>query len=181
MPATPPRQLTDLPGTERLTLRPWTLDDAPRVLELYSSMEVVRWLGAGPPRVLTTLDDARERIASDWDRSLVAPRGVWAVVPRATEVPVGSVLLVDLPSSGGEVEIGWHLHPDSWGHGYATEAARAVLAHGFAGGLRTIWATTHLTNERSQAVCRRLGMTDRGTTREWYDVDSRAFSLTRPG
>ncbi|KAJ1683018.1 hypothetical protein LUZ63_021768 [Rhynchospora breviuscula] len=171
--------MASLPGTDRLDLRPWTYADAPRVLSLYSTLDVVRWLGAGPPRLLRTVEEAEQRIASDWDRSLVAPRGVWAVVPRETGVPAGSVLLVDLPGSGGEVEIGWHLHPDSWGHGYATEAARAVLEHGFAGGLRTIWATTHLANERSQAVCRRLGMEDRGTTREWYDVESRAFWLTR--
>jgi hypothetical protein len=43
------------------------------------------------------------------------------------------------PNGVGEVEVGWHLHPDSWGHGYATEAARAVIDRGFgraAGGLR---------------------------------------------
>ena len=34
----------------------------------------------------------------------------------------------------GEVEIGWHLHPDSHGHGYATEAAELLLARGFEAG-----------------------------------------------
>ena len=78
----------------------------------------------------------------------------------------------------GEVEIGWHLHPDSWGHGYATEAARAVLAHGFAAGLPEILAVTHLGNEPSQAVCRRIGMRHQGTVEKWYDVPSELFRIT---
>ena len=57
------------------------------------------------------------------------------------------MLLLTLPNDeAGEVEIGWHLHPDAWGHGYASEAARAVLAHGFAHGLPEILAVTHLDN-----------------------------------
>ena len=45
-------------------------------------------------------------------------------------VAAGTVLLkpVLTPDARGEIEIGWHLHPDRWGHGLATEAAAAILA-----------------------------------------------------
>lgn len=57
------------------------------------------------------------------------------------------------------VEIGWRLERAHWGNGYATEAARAVLAHGFEKlGLREILSWTATTNLRSQAVMRRIGM-----------------------
>jgi RimJ/RimL family protein N-acetyltransferase len=57
------------------------------------------------------------------------------------------------------VEVGWRLHPDAWGHGYATEAAAASLDYGFgAGGLDEIVAFTTTVNTRSQAVMERLGM-----------------------
>ena len=57
------------------------------------------------------------------------------------------------------VEIGWRLRRDAWGHGYATEAAEAVLAHGFETlHLPEIVSFTTVANEPSQAVMRRLGM-----------------------
>ena len=104
---------------------------------------------------------------------------MWAVERAEDGVVVGTVLLLTLPHDDhGEVEIGWHLHPDSWGHGYASEAARAVLAHGFAAGLPEIIAVSHTDNDPSQAVMRRLGMEDRGITDRWYDDESAYFAIT---
>ena len=57
------------------------------------------------------------------------------------------------------VEVGWRLHPDHWGHGYATEAAAASLRFGFEeAGLEEIVAFTTTLNTRSQAVMERIGM-----------------------
>jgi RimJ/RimL family protein N-acetyltransferase len=57
------------------------------------------------------------------------------------------------------VEIGWRLAYDYWGHGYATEAARMALAHGFGPlALGEIVSFTSVTNLRSRAVMERLGM-----------------------
>ena len=59
----------------------------------------------------------------------------------------------------GAVEVGWRLAREHWGQGYATEAARAWLAHGFgAMDVPEIVAFTAPANARSQAVMRRLGM-----------------------
>jgi RimJ/RimL family protein N-acetyltransferase len=101
--------------------------------------------------------------------------GAWAVVERGRDVPAGSVLLKPLPNGEGEIEIGWHLHPDSWGRGIATEAAAAVLAHGFASGLEEIWAVTYLDNDRSIGVCRKIGMRLLGITHRWYPNPSLMF------
>jgi RimJ/RimL family protein N-acetyltransferase len=58
------------------------------------------------------------------------------------------------------VEVGWRLHPDHWGLGYASEAAAASLAYGFdEAGLGEIVAFTTTRNSRSQRVMRRIGMT----------------------
>jgi RimJ/RimL family protein N-acetyltransferase len=57
--------------------------------------------------------------------------------------------------------VGWRLARHAWHHGYATEAARAALTVAFDGvGLREIWSMTAVLNEPSQAVMRRLGLTE---------------------
>lgn len=164
--------------TERLVLRPWQPAEAPRVLDLYGRLEVVRWLGDGEPVVMTDEDQARRTVARFAELSEAPPVCFLAAEVAATGVIAGTVLLNSLPGEGAEVEIAWHFHPDSWGHGYATEAARALMAYGFAGGLSEIWALTHLGHERSIAVCRRLGLRHRGREQGWYDVPMEVFSLT---
>jgi RimJ/RimL family protein N-acetyltransferase len=164
-----------LAETERLVIRPWRLAEADRLLDLLGRMEVARWLG-NEPKPMRDRGEAEARIEG-WAAILAEDPhfGAWAVVERASGVTAGTVLLKALPDGNGEIEIGWHLHPDSWGRGIATDAARALLAHGFAVGLEEVWAVTHLDNARSAAVCRRIGMRLLGVTRRWYHQPSLMF------
>lgn len=159
--------------TDRLVLRDWGPDDAPVVLDILSRADVVRWLDDAEPVLLTNLDEARAKIGS-W-QDLVPPLKQWAIEVRDTGEVVGWVCLVPIPNSGGLVQIGWTLHPDAHGHGYASEAARTVLAHGLASGLAEIRALMIPDNEPSIRVARRLGMRDVGLTDLWYDGPSRVF------
>ncbi len=167
----------ELVRTARLRLRAWTAEecDLARLADLYSRPEVTRWLG-GPPTVPPV------ELVERWQRvhELDERYGCWAVDPLAGGPPAGTVLLKPLPNGVGEVEVGWHLHPDAWGHGYATEAAGAVVDRGFDAGLPEVYAVVRPGNERSLAVCRRLGMQSLGRLRRWYDVDLEAFRLTAP-
>lgn len=165
--------------TERLVLRPWSHDEAPRLLDMQSRVEVMKWLGDGEPKLMKDLDEAHNRIDRYAELSTNPPLGFWAVEPKAGGAPLGTMLLLTLPhDEHGEVEIGWHLHPDSWGQGYASEGARAVLAHGFAGGLPEILAVTHLDNYASMGVCRKIGMQGQGVVEKWYDGPSELFRIT---
>ncbi|MGW5241202.1 GNAT family N-acetyltransferase [Monashia sp. NPDC004114] len=165
--------------TSRLVVRPWTHHEAPRLLDILSRIEVVKWLGDGDPVLMEGIDEAHERIDRYVLRSETPPLGFWAVEVKETGQVAGSVLLLTLPNDDhGEVEVGWHLHPDSWVYGYATESATAVIEHGFAGGLPEVYANTHTTNAASQAVCRRLGLKDLGVMERWYEGESRVFRAT---
>ena len=171
-------------------MRAWTHADGDlaRMLDLYSRPEVYQWLGAAP-RPLETLDQARAAV-DRWAQPRREPFGIWAVERRDTGVVAGTVLLVPLPAAEAldagaadaeePVEVGWHFHPDSWGRGYATEAARAVLEYGFDHGLAEVYAVVRPTNVRSLAVCGRLGMTALGPTTRWYGVELEAFRIGRP-
>ena len=169
-------------STDRLLIRDWTLDDAPAALAMLSRIEVVKWLGDGVPVLTKDLDEARMKIER-WRGRDDPPLGHWACEvtdggPLHGRV-IGTVLLLTLPESQGEVEIGWHLHPDAWGNGYAPEAARAILARGFEAGLPEIHAVTHLTNDNSMAVCRKIGMTHLGITHDWYEEPSQHYRVTQ--
>ena len=89
--------------------------------------------------------------------------GLWAVEVAGGEPFIGFTGLAVPPFQAHftpAVEIGWRLARPSWGHGYATEAARRVLDFAFGDlGLPEVVSFTSVTNVRSQAVMERIGMT----------------------
>jgi RimJ/RimL family protein N-acetyltransferase len=161
--------------TERLILRAWTddPDDLARLWDMYTRPEVTRYLGAfrGPPD--KAVDRWRERMTED-SRQVVA-----ALQTRDSGLVVGTVLYNSLPGEH-HMEVGWHLHPDSWGHGYATEAGRAVVERGFRLGVPEVFAVVRPENARSHAVCRRLGMRHLGLTRRYYGMELDLYHLAAP-
>jgi RimJ/RimL family protein N-acetyltransferase len=162
--------------TDRLRLRPWTTSaaDLARLTDIYSREEITRWVG-GAPSV------PPDELVARWDRvhALDDRYGCWAIeCPDATVA--GTVLFKPLPDGVGEVEVGWHLHPDCWRRGYATEAARAVIDRGFAAGVPEVYAVVRPGNQASIAVCERLGMRPIGRFRRWYDVELETFRLMAP-
>jgi RimJ/RimL family protein N-acetyltransferase len=159
--------------TGRILVRPWRVEEVDRFVDIYRRPEVIRWFSAAPR---LERQEAAERIEQSLAQLAVDSRfGRWAIVDRSSAIPVGTIILRPLPDGDGEVEIGWHLHPDSWGKGFASEAARAVLRHGFAGGVPEVWAVTDVENHRSAAVCRRIGMRLLGITHRWYHEPSLMF------
>lgn len=143
--------------TDRLVLRAWRESDLGPWAAMNADPEVREYF----PEVLTQeqAEASVARFQADLDQR---GWGWWAVEVRATGEFIGFTGLdpVDegMPFTG--VEAGWRLSRAAWGHGYATEAARAALAYGFDRlGLAEILAVTSATNLRSQAVMRRIGMT----------------------
>lgn len=161
--------------TDRLVVRDWRDDDAERMHDMYSRADVVRFLGS-VPTPMESLQAARDRVVrartrNDEERAAGNPFGWWAAQDKASGLVVGTVALVPVDGSrepGAPVEVAWALHPDSQGHGYATEAARAVLLRGHGAGLTDLLALTDPANTASQAVCRRLGLELTGTSEQYY-------------
>jgi RimJ/RimL family protein N-acetyltransferase len=168
-------------ATARLIVRDWAVADAPAAFAIYGRDEVMRWLGARPRSPVASLDEMRERIAR-WQANAAAEPGfgLWAIETRGSGLPIGSVLLSPLPGGDGEVETGWHLNPDHWGNGYATEAARGALDLAFESlGLDQVVAVVDTGNSRSAAVCGRLGMSHLGQTSRYYGETLELFRIER--
>lgn len=167
--------------TERTVVRSWLPEEADRFFDLYRRWEVSRWLGARPA-AMSERSTADERIARwaalNTERS---DEGRWAITRKDDGVVVGTVLLVRLPDGDGEVEVGWHLHPDSWGHGFATEAGRAAIEWAFARDHSEVLAVVRPDNNASLAVCGRIGLEHRGRTSRYYDSELELFGTSLRG
>ncbi|QDZ07291.1 GNAT family N-acetyltransferase [Sphingomonas panacisoli] len=143
--------------TERLILRGWRDDDVAPFLAMGNDAEVMRYLG--PPMTRADAESVRDRM-----NALLADQGYcfWALERKADGAFLGFCGIKPGPEGtpiAGELEIGWRLRRDAWGHGYAREAAVASLDWAW-GNTSTpqVAAMTVLANTQSWGLMERLGM-----------------------
>ena len=144
--------------TPRLRLRTWAESDVAPFMAALNTPAVMQWLGGVGDAVLyarlfqrmTASQEAHgycfwilERLS---DGGLLGFCGLYVAERAGTPVD-------------GMTEIGWRLREDSWGHGYARDAAEACLTLGFSRfGLERIVAFTIRQNHASWGLMQRLGM-----------------------
>jgi RimJ/RimL family protein N-acetyltransferase len=165
--------------TTRLLLRAFREDDLPVYAALNADPEVAQYLG-GP------ISSAESDEIADWAQALHSAEGIGllAVERRSDNVFLGMCGLHHLYEwYPDDIEVGWRLAREHWGHGYATEAAGAWLAHAFTVlDLPRVISVTDEPNTRSIAVMRRLGMTldHRATLEEEGETfDAVVHAITR--
>jgi len=164
--------------TERLRLRPFTLDDVDAYYQRISSdPDVMRYLPGGKPR---------PRIDSQWVIGYFMRHadlhgfGVWALEDKASGTLIGHAGLEFIPNAQDEIEIAYTLAKAYWGRGLATEAARASLSYGFeALNLPEIYALAFPENAASQNIMRKLGMHYEGVTERYYGESLACYHITR--
>ena len=165
-------------STGRLALRPWTEDDASAALEVFGSDQVARWLA---PAMEQVPDAAAMRTrlkvwATDFTGS-GRPAGRWAIEHDGGLIGAGAIL--PLPPDGEDLEIGWQLAPAAWGHGYATEAGKALAHFAFQGGEEEVFAVVRPRNTRGSATAERVGMEWVGETDKYYDLRLQVYRLRK--
>ena len=173
--------------TNRLYARPWALDDVESAFDIYRKPEVNQYLGRNP-KSLETIEEARamlERWVANQAKRPVG-QGTWALVRKDDEKIIGTIMCKDLPNGelepSGEIEIGWHLDPEAWGYGYATEAGLAVAEYGFKKdpNLSRVLAVVYPENNASKKVASKVGMTHLGISSDYYGMELDLFELKRP-
>ncbi|HEX6587891.1 MAG TPA: GNAT family N-acetyltransferase [Longimicrobiales bacterium] len=147
-----------IPESARLRFRTWDAADLPLALRLWGDPAVTRYLARGP------LSEDAIRARLEREHASLARYGFqyWPMFLRADDRFVGCCGLKVSPYEGGpdatELELGFHLVPDMWGQGLATEAATAV-AHVAFDRLHAarVFAGHHPENAASRAVLNKLG------------------------
>ena len=146
--------------TERLILRPTTVDDFPRWAEFMADPEAARFIGGAQPA------------PAAW-RGFMTMAGAWAltgvsmfsVIEKATGHWVGR-LGPWTPDGWPGTEVGWGLHPDAQGRGYGVEGATAAIDYAFdVLGWTEVIHCIDPDNTPSQRLAERLGAVNAGPTR----------------
>lgn len=159
----------------RVTLRGFTVDDLADVHAYASNPLVWQFVEWGPSSLEDTRAFLAESVAVDVDATDRTFR--WAITVSGSSRVIGSVELTVTHETNRRGSLGYILAPEHWGHGYATEAARLVVAFGFEVlDLHRIEATCDPRNAASVRVLEKAGLQLEGTMRghrrlrgEWGD------------
>jgi RimJ/RimL family protein N-acetyltransferase len=144
--------------TERLLLRPFSEDDYEALLAMHSRPDVARylyWEPRGPAEARRALEERLEmaEVQKEGDGLNLA------VVRRDSGAMIGEVNLVWQSEEHRQGELGFLIHPDHGGQGFATEATEVMLGLGFEGlGLHRIFGSAEARNAPSARLMERLGM-----------------------
>lgn len=163
--------------TARLLVRPLRAADADDVHAYQSRPDVVAYLpwpvrDRAASAEHTTARAARRRLAADGESvalAVVLPGGPTSEPTSGAGGDgrvIGDLTLILVSAAHAQVEVGWVLHPDARGLGYATEAASALLDLAVDLGAHRVTARVDPANTASLALCARLGMRHEGTARE---------------
>jgi [ribosomal protein S5]-alanine N-acetyltransferase len=142
--------------TERLILRHLMQDDVDAMFAVIGDPETMKFY----PQTFTR-EDALRWIARSQERYRTDGYGLFAVVLKSSSEVIGNCGLMRQEVEGESMlEVGYHFRRDHWGRGYATEAARACMAHAFrnlaAGKIVSLIVPENLPSRR---VAERNGMT----------------------
>jgi len=143
--------------TDRLHMRRWRTEDHAPFAEMNADPRVMEHFPA--PLTAVESDALVDRIEASFD---ARGYGLWALERRSDGAFLGFTGLLDVDFDAPfapAVEVGWRLAHHAWGHGYASEAAGAAVAHAFAVvGADEVVSFTAKRNTRSIAVMERIGM-----------------------
>ena len=150
--------------TERLVLREPEPRDRQALIDLFTSVEVGKYIGGARPR-----DDFEKRLPADNRRP-----GLLAVELDGTMIGIVTLDRLDPDQTGhtrpegNEAALGYLFLPSAWGKGYATEACRAALEW-FAAALpeEPLVLSTQTANAASMRLATRLGFTEAERYQEW--------------
>ena len=167
----------DIIETERLILRPFTMDDKEDYVDFRSRPELYTYM------IDFSNNSREEHIAKltsivNGYEDQKNPSLVWAVELKENHKVIGKTSIEHTYPKHDRIEIGWSLHPDYQGKGYASEFGRAFLnylfsydcvhrIHGF------IWEG----NVASRKLCEKLGFQFEGTNREARKKDGKYHNV----
>lgn len=161
--------------TERLILREIRLEDAASLFSVFSNEAVTRYYG------MSTFDKLvqAEQLIEAFSKNFTEKRGVrWEIEIKGEKDLAGTIGFNHWSPAHKRAEIGYELHPDVWGHGYASEALEQILDYGFQDmKLNRIGAVVFLKNAASSQLLRKQGFEKEGILRNYMCQDGETHDV----
>ncbi|MBK5445138.1 MULTISPECIES: GNAT family N-acetyltransferase [Peribacillus] len=151
--------------TERLILREITKEDAEGIFACFSNENVTRYYGQ---ETLESIEEA-EKFVDFFSNNYNEKRGIrWGIEKKETKGIIGTIGFNAWLPKHKRAEIGYEIHPEQWGKGYASEAVSRVLTYGFdVMNLTRIGAVVFLNNEASNKLLTNIGFQKEGVLKKY--------------
>lgn len=160
--------------TERLILRPQVESDSIELIAMSMDPQIMEFIGYGAMTLQDAMELALETLEMD------GPLGRWIVVEKDVGHVLGWLVLTHLDDTD-EIEVGYCFKVMAWGRGFATEATRRLLRHGFEDlGLKEIVAVSRPENSPSHRVLEKSGLRRRGL-RDAFGLRGLYYFIARSG
>jgi len=169
--------------TERLILRPFTMDDCEAAFRNWESdektTEFLRW------QPMKSVEETAQ-VMQEWVNGYAEPSFYqWAIVPKKLNEPIGTMSVVDMEERTDTLHIGYCIGSRWWRQGYTSEAFAAIIPYLFDEvGANRIESQHDPNNPNSGKVMQKCGLTFEGTLRQadWSNkgiVDACMYALLR--
>jgi ribosomal-protein-alanine N-acetyltransferase len=159
--------------TERLQLREIVKKDAQDIFNCFSNNDVTRYYGQD---TFTSIEQAKQ-LVEFFSKSFQENRGIrWGIELKGKNEIIGTIGFNAWSSKHKRAEIGYELHPEYWGNGYATEAVSKVISYGFREWeLTRIGAVVFIGNMESNKLLAKLGFQKEGILKNYMYQNGVAY------
>lgn len=162
---------TKIIETERLILRKFEYDDAESVFKNWASDEEVQSLYSEP--VYKTIEEVNDLLGKYIDNYKNQNYYRWAIISKEANECIGQIAYFMVNEANNFAEIEYCIGCKYQGHGYATEATKAVIDFGFKDmNLNKVQICHKAMNEKSKRVIEKCGLKYEGTLREFFFIES---------
>ncbi len=177
--------MTEALTTERLFLRPFVLEDAPRLFLLDSNADVMKYIGMKPLEKVEESEEIIKMIQRQYAENSI---GRFAVIEKSSQLLIGwsglKLLTEEINGYKNVYDLGFRFLPEFWGKGYAKESASAFLKYAFNQlNLENIYAHAHSENQASNNALQKLGFQKTGEFLEedgmcyWYEISKKTSNF----
>ncbi|MGN7477796.1 GNAT family N-acetyltransferase [Solibacillus silvestris] len=162
--------------TERLILREITDKDVHQIYSIFSNDDVTEHYGLASFNQLQQAENLVENFSANFQNQ----RGVrWGIERKDEKGLIGTIGFNSWSPMHKRAEIGYDLHPDSWGAGYASEAVAEIVNYGFQQMLlNRIGAIVFIENNASIQLLLRQGFEKEGVLKKYMHQNGKAYDVT---